>query len=110
MNTTKAAAIFLVATVSAASWAADVTAIPASTQSGITRAQVGHELQHAIANGEIKHGDLVDFHELVAPSAPRTALVDNREQQARTAKSEVAAARPADQKTGITVNTASSDR
>lgn len=80
MNTIKAAAILLLATAGAAASATDIVAVPASTVAGpaqVTRAQVKLELQLAIANGEIRHGDLADFEALVAPGAQRTVLADN---------------------------------
>ena len=86
MNTIKAAAILFLATAAVAASAADLAAVPAGTAAGptqVTRAAVKQELQLAIANGEIRHGDLVDFEALVAPTAQRTALADNRSKPAQ---------------------------
>lgn len=84
MNTIKAAAIFFFATAATAASAADLVSVPTSTQSQTTRAQVKQELQQAIANGEIRHGDLVDFQSLVEPLIQRTTLADNRVKPAET--------------------------
>lgn len=78
MNTIKVAAILFFAAATTAASAADLVTVPTSTQSQTTRAQVKQELQQAIANGEIRHGDLVDFQSLVEPSAQRATLADNR--------------------------------
>ncbi|HYD81325.1 MAG TPA: DUF4148 domain-containing protein [Paucimonas sp.] len=83
MNMTKTAAILLLATAAAAASAADLVSIPLTAesgpaaQSGLTRAQVQQELREAIARGEIRHGDLADFHALLEASAPRAQAADN---------------------------------
>ena len=84
MSTIKAAAILFFATAATAASATDFVSVPTSTQSQITRVQVKQELQQAIANGEIRHGDLVDFQGLVEQSVQRTTLADNRAKPAET--------------------------
>jgi hypothetical protein len=93
-KTIKTAAILLLATAgvaaSAAASATDLVAVPASTPTQVTRAQVKQELQQAIANGEIRHGDLADFQSLVEPTAQRVAVAATQTKPANAARDEKA--------------------
>jgi hypothetical protein len=71
-KTINTAAVLLLVTAGAS--AADLVSVPASAPTQVTGTQVKQELQQAIANGEIRHGDLADFQSLVEPSAQRVAV------------------------------------
>jgi hypothetical protein len=61
--------------------AVEGVAVDLQSYSGRTRDEVKAELRVAIANGEIKHGDLVDFQELVAnrPQSSRLAHIEKND-------------------------------
>lgn len=61
--------------------AVDGVSVDLQSNAGRTRDEVKAELRVAIANGEIKHGDLVDFQELVAnrPQSSRLVRTENRD-------------------------------
>jgi hypothetical protein len=89
-KTINTAAILLLVTAGAAASAADLVSVPASAPTQVTRAQVKQELQQAIVNGEIRHGDLADFQSLVEPSVQRVAVASTNEKPANTARDEKA--------------------
>lgn len=78
-------------TVSLSAMAAD-TAIVVPSNQGKTRDDVKAELKLAIANGEIVHGDLADFYQLLARAPQERTIARLNERVARpsgTTKPEV---------------------
>ena len=66
--------ILVLATVSLSAIAADIGPVVVQANQGKTRDDVKAELKLAIANGDIVHGDLADFYQLLA-SAPRERMI-----------------------------------
>ena len=85
MNAKKILTAVALITLSLSAVAADFESVIVPAKQGKTRDEVKAELKLAIANGEIVHGDLADFQQLVANRQPERALVrtDKRESRAQ---------------------------
>lgn len=75
MNTKSTAALIFFGVLSLGAAAGEPDAAAKAAQPGVTRTQVAQELRHAIANREIRHGDLADFHGLLETAASRGAVI-----------------------------------
>ena len=82
MNAKHIIATLGLVTLSLSAMASDVSVVIYGSQ-GKTRAEVKAELKEAIAKGEIVHGDLADFKQLLAtPQQERmVAQADNKDQR-----------------------------
>lgn len=67
MNAKQILVAMSLAALSVSGMAADVDSVTIKGKSGVSRDEVKSELMRALANNEIKHGDLVALHELLAP-------------------------------------------
>jgi len=81
MTTKQLFAILALSTISLSAMAVEGVAVDLQSNGARTRDEVKAELRVALANGEIKHGDLVDFQELVAyrPQSSRLARTEKND-------------------------------
>lgn len=95
MNAKNTIAALGLLTLALASHAADLDSVNLRAEAGVSREQVKAELQRALANGEIVHGNLAHFHQLLAPAkaAPTAAVAAKSEPAPRPAGTELAASR-----------------
>lgn len=82
MNAKNIIATLGLVTMSLSALASDIDAVVIHTSQGKTRAEVKAELNEAIAKGEIVHGDLADFQQLLA-SAQQDRMVAQADKKDR---------------------------
>lgn len=86
MNAKKILAAIGLLSLSLTAMAGDIDTVVVKGNPGASRAAVKAELTRAIANGDIVHGDLVDFQQLVVSPRPERMLASSAAQNERAAQ------------------------